>query len=135
MRNHPLRATNSTSSNVYELAEHTAVASAQRDLTRSLQTVQAVGEVIAAMQAQIAELTETVARNASEIKELRIHKEAAYSAMSKAETAARADRARAEEAERLCADLSSSQQQSSDHLQQLFTALEETFGKTVTKLP
>lgn len=126
---HPLRST-TTNATVFEIgARLSAAADARDEIEDSVATVAAVGEMLDRMQTQIEEQVAQIAGLRKEVRDLSVHKEAAFGEMTKAEAAMRAERERADRAERLCQQLTASEREAQEKIKRLVLSVRNTFFK------
>ena len=126
---HPLRS-NMTKATIHEIGTRFGTSSDTRDeIEDSVATVAAVGDMLDRMQTQIEDQAAQLSSYRKEVRDLTMHKEAAYSEMTKAETAMRAERERADRAERLCQQLSASEREAQDKIKRLIVTVRTTFNR------
>ena len=97
-------------------------------------TIVAVGEMLDRMQAQIEKQAAQIAGYQKEVRDLAMHKEAAYGEMTRAETAMRAERERADRAEQLCQQLTTAEREAQEKLKRLIAAVQTTFARAKSTL-
>lgn len=126
---HPLRST-ATNATVFEFSSRLgAAANARDDVEDSVATVAAVGELLDRMQTQIEEQVAQLAGFRKEVRELTANRDAAYGEVTKAQTTMRAERERADRAERLCQQLTASEREAQEKVKRLVATVRNTFFK------
>lgn len=128
---HPLRTVAAkTDVTILDMGRRFGSALEPRDeVEDSVATVAAVGEMLDRMQTQIEEQAALISAYKREISELTMHKEAAYGEMTKAEVGLRAERDRADRAERLCEQLTASERDAQDKIKRLIVSVRSTFSR------
>lgn len=119
---------------VLDLNNRVGARAALDEFDDSEATVTAVGEMLDRMQTQIEEQAAQIAGYQKEVRDLTMHKEAAYGEMTRAETAMRAERERANRAEQMCQHLTTAEREAQEKLKRLMAAVQTNFARAKTML-
>lgn len=123
LRSVPVNAT------ILEVGKRFGTSEPREDIEDSVATVAAVGEMLDRMQTQLEKQAAQIVGYQKEVRDLVMHKEAAYSEMTRAETAMRAERERADRAERMCQQLTASESEAQEKTKRLIVAVRTTFSR------
>ena len=127
-RLHPLRSV-PTNASILDLSRRLSANQPHDDIEDSVATVAAVGEMLDRMQTQLEKQAAQIVGYQKEVRDLVMHKEAAYSEMTRAEAALRAERERADRAERMCQQLTVSEGEAHEKIKRLIVSVRTSFAR------